>query len=245
MYKQQHQHAPRFRKAKRLMPSRDAITCLSLILNALLAISLFLLGFRLTEDGTTSSCSRGKELTFHGGHPEDTKTGTCWCGGEDKYCLCTPSVAIDLVIQSGDDHIWLVRRKDTNELATMGGFVNVGETVEHAVARELQEEMGIVLQEKPRLMGIYSDPRRDNRRHTVSAVFVVNVPLDAEPRAADDVKDVQRIRLSDIEHLSLFADHKTILDDYRRSLGRDLLEANATPIKDVFENVIRSTCHDR
>jgi len=155
--------------------------------------------------------------------------------------MCNPSLAIDLVIASGMDYIWLVRRKDTNQLATMGGFVNVGETVEHAVARELQEEMGITLKESPRLLGIYSDPRRDNRRHTVSAVFVVNVDESIQPRAADDVKDVKRIRLSEIERHSYFADHKTILDDYRRSLGRDV---GSSPIKDVVEKVVRSTCHD-
>ena len=229
----------RVRKARTMMPTRDAITRLSLILNALLAISLLLLGFRMIDSSFTGM--QGKELTFHGGHPEDTKTGTCWCGHEDHYCMCTPSLAIDLVIASGKDHIWLVRRKDTDQLATMGGFVHVGETVEHAVARELSEEMGLSLEESPRLLGIYSDPRRDNRRHTVSAVFVVEVSQNAKPRAADDVKDVQRIRLDEIESHSYFADHKTILHDYRRSLGRNL---DSAPIKDIVENVVRSTCHD-
>eukprot|EP00544_Gedaniella_sp_CCMP2646_P006005 CAMPEP_0202496278 /NCGR_PEP_ID=MMETSP1361-20130828/19340_1 /ASSEMBLY_ACC=CAM_ASM_000849 /TAXON_ID=210615 /ORGANISM="Staurosira complex sp., Strain CCMP2646" /LENGTH=216 /DNA_ID=CAMNT_0049127557 /DNA_START=225 /DNA_END=872 /DNA_ORIENTATION=- len=216
------------------MPSREAITALSLILNVLLAISLFLLGFQLNKE---ESCLQGKEMTFHGGHPESTKTGTCWCGHEDRYCMCTPSLAIDLVIQeSGSDRIWLVRRKDTNQLAVMGGFVNVGESVEHAVARELFEEMGIRLEESPRLLGIYSDPRRDNRRHTVSAVFVVKVDDDIIPKAADDVKDVQRIRLNEIEDHEYFADHKSILDDYRRSLKGNGSEGQS-PINDVVENI--------
>jgi 8-oxo-dGTP diphosphatase len=151
--------------------------------------------------------------------------------------MCTPNLAIDLVIVSGQDFV-LVRRRDTNQLATMGGFVDVGETVEHAVARELQEEMGIVLQQSPRLLGIYSDPRRDNRRHTVSAVFVINVPHNIRPRAADDVKDVQRIPFSEIDEHSYFADHKTILSDYLRSMGGESKE-----IQDMFENVVRSTCY--
>jgi ADP-ribose pyrophosphatase YjhB (NUDIX family) len=53
------------------------------------------------------------------------------------------------------------------------------------VARELMEEMGIELKELPRLLGIYSDPPRDNRRHAVSAAFVVKVPQDVRPRAGD------------------------------------------------------------
>jgi 8-oxo-dGTP diphosphatase len=159
--------------------------------------------------------------------------------------MCTPSLAIDLVIQESgtSDRIWLVTRKDTNQLAVMGGFVNVGESVEHAVARELFEEMGIRLEESPRLLGIYSDPRRDNRRHTVSAVFVVKVDDDIKPKAADDVKDVQRIRLNEIEDYEYFADHKSILDDYRRSLkGND--SEGQSPINDAVENIVRSTCSD-
>lgn len=153
--------------------------------------------------------------------------------------MCTPNLAIDLVIVSGHDFL-LVRRKDTDQLATMGGFVNVGETVEHAVARELQEEMGIELQQSPRLLGIYSDPRRDNRRHTVSAVFVINVPHNIRTRAAGDVKDVQRIPFSEIGEHSFFADHKTILSDYLRSMG-----GKSKEIQDSFENVVRSACYER
>ena len=222
-----------------MLPTRDAIIRLSLILNVLLVAVLLLGGFELSPRGKV--CLSGKDLTFHGGHPEAQKMGTCWCGHEDHYCMCNPSLAIDLVIVSGQDYFWLVRRKDTNQLATMGGFVNVGETVEHAVARELMEEMGIELKkESPRLLGIYSDPRRDNRRHTVSAVFVINVPQDVRPRAAGDVKDVQQIHFSDIEGHSFFADHKTILSDYLRSLNWN----ESVETQDVFQNVVRSTCYD-
>ena len=42
------------------------------------------------------------------------------------------------------DHqdVWLARRKDTGQYATVGGFVMLGESVEQAVFRELQEETG-------------------------------------------------------------------------------------------------------
>jgi 8-oxo-dGTP diphosphatase len=161
-------------------------------------------------------------LQFNGGHPWATQKGSCYCN-DQPYCLCTPSLAIDLVIVSGTDHVLLVRRKDTSQLATMGGFVQVGETTEQAVRRELQEETGIRLdsldKENPgqlELVGVYSDPSRDNRRHTVSAVYAVHVSEKLQPVAADDVKQVVRIPLKDIEKYEFFADHKSILLDYRR-----------------------------
>ena len=214
-----------------------------------------------------SSVMKGKDLRWHGGHPVSEKHGTCWCGA-DQYCMCNPSLAIDLVILSDDEkHVWLVKRKDTSQLATMGGFVNIGETVEEAVARELKEEMGIALPEESEpenglssssesrgsshpsnhmeLLGVYSDPRRDERRHTVSAVFAVKVG-DIHPHAADDVKGVAKIPLSEIEDHTYFADHKTILMDYKRSRGLSS-SSSSTPSKDdkafATENSIqRSTC---
>ena len=51
--------------------------------------------------------------------------------------MCTPSLAIDMILTSGPDHIWMVQRKVTGLMALMGGFNEVGETVEEAARREL------------------------------------------------------------------------------------------------------------
>lgn len=61
--------------------------------------------------------------------------------------MCTPSMAIDTILTSGEDHVWLVKRKDQGKYATMGGFVEVGETSEDAVKRELMEEMNVKLED--------------------------------------------------------------------------------------------------
>ena len=187
----------------------------------------------------------GKQMIFHGGYPSQDRSGQCWCSA-DKYCMCTPSLAIDLIIASGPDHVWLVRRKDTQQLlAVMGGFVQVGETAESAVARELMEEMGVDLKEiQPHLFGVYSDPRRDNRRSTTSVVFAVH--LDAnhplQPRAADDVKDVQRIALEDLDQYAFFSDHKTILMDYKRSVDKRTTTRARQDYGDFATDIVRSTC---
>jgi 8-oxo-dGTP diphosphatase len=162
--------------------------------------------------------------------------------------MCTPNLAIDLILTSSSseltttaDYIWLVRRKDTDQLATMGGFVDINETVEHAVERELQEEMGITLATTtPKLVGFYSDPRRDNRRRTASAVFAVHLSSDAHPRAGDDAKEVLKIPIDDIERYTYFSDHRTILLDYRRSLLGQSFEKSTEG--DFAADIFRSTC---
>ena len=212
-------------------PSKDLILRASLLFNFILLVALFYSGTcpptAGTDNGHNSSQLQGIEQTWHGGHPIADHKGSCWCGAEDGYCMCTPSLAIDLILlaqpqpQDISPQIWVVRRKDTSQLATMGGFVNVGETVEQAVHRELREEMGITLQagdDHLQLQGVYSDPGRDNRRHTASAVYSVQLHEDIQPRAADDVKQVAKISLDEVESLEFFADHKTILLDYRQAL---------------------------
>lgn len=174
------------------------------------------------------------------------------CGGDDEYCMCTPSLAIDLIITSSSssdgksnganlaEYVWLVRRKDTDQLATMGGFVNINETVEHAVKRELQEEMGYELSYPPRLVGVYSDPRRDNRRRTVSAVFAVHMKDDFQPQVGDDAKEVIRISIDDIELHSYFSDHRTILVDYLSQIRGETFRESTKG--DFAADIVRSTC---
>ena len=123
----------------------NCVSYFSFILNMV----LFIIILRPVHDmdmigGGGDNTLHSTSLTFHGGHPSSHDiTGTCWCG-EDSYCMCNPSLAIDLVIVTkknekddsivnDDDYVWLVQRKDTDQLATMGGFVQVGETVEDAV----------------------------------------------------------------------------------------------------------------
>jgi ADP-ribose pyrophosphatase YjhB (NUDIX family) len=238
---------------RRGLPSRENALHASLVLNVILIFGLLALALQHgnptvdtqivnSQNGynlrSVDFKSIGKEMKWNGGHPAETRPGQCWCGA-DGYCMCTPSLAIDLIIASGPDHVWVVRRKDTSQLAVMGGFVQVGETVEATVKRELMEEMGIDLkQQQIKLFGVYSDPRRDNRRHTTSAVFAVHLDAELHPHAADDVKGVQRIPLADIEKHEYFADHKTILMDYKRVVGQTKSQDDG----DFANDVARSIC---
>jgi hypothetical protein len=50
--------------------------------------------------------------------------GNCLCNKE-HYCMCTPSLAIDVIVEvegAAEESIVLVRRVDNNKHATIGGF---------------------------------------------------------------------------------------------------------------------------
>lgn len=63
-----------------------------------------------------------------------------------------------------------------------------------------------------RLLGVYSDPDRDPRFHTVSITYVCKAY--GEPKAQSDAKDVKIFRLEDIPFDKLVFDHAKILKDY-------------------------------
>lgn len=129
----------------------------------------------------------------------------------------TPYLATDGIVEiynSSEDFlgIVLIQRKNTPlGLALPGGFVDVGESVEDAVIREMKEEISLDVEIK-KLFGVYSDPKRDKRFHTASVVYVCKAY--GTPIGADDAKEAMVVKLDDLDVDKLVFDHGEILKDY-------------------------------
>ncbi len=80
--------------------------------------------------------------------------------------------------------------------------------------REVEEEMGTTTLHSLRLLGVYSDPKRDDRRDTVSAVYVGRIW--GKLKAGDDAKEVSVIPLKalNVDIIKLSFDHADLLRDY-------------------------------
>ncbi|MGH8279713.1 MAG: NUDIX domain-containing protein [Gammaproteobacteria bacterium] len=127
----------------------------------------------------------------------------------------TPSIAVDIIIELIDRPerpiVLIERRNPPHGWALPGGFVDVGETLEHAAVREAKEETGLDV-ELQGLLGCYSDPKRDSRGHTVSAVYVARA--HGIPRAGDDAGETMQADPTQPPRLAF--DHALILSDYCR-----------------------------
>jgi 8-oxo-dGTP diphosphatase len=123
-----------------------------------------------------------------------------------------PSLTVDCVVFDPDGALLLIRRKNPpfrDHYALPGGYVDYGESTEHAAARELAEETGLVAAGLS-LVGVYSDPHRDPRGHVVSIAYRVRV-TGYDVRAGDDAAAAAFV--ADWQNEELAFDHRKIVDD--------------------------------
>ena len=133
-----------------------------------------------------------------------------------------PVPTVDVIVQRDSKVLMIKRKKDPFKgyLALPGGFVNEGETVEEAMKREAKEETSLEI-EPVDILGVYSDPRRDPRKHSMSTVFV-GIIVDGKDIAGDDAASIEWVELDQIEKQQQMAfDHLQMIKDYKnwRSSG--------------------------
>jgi 8-oxo-dGTP diphosphatase len=128
----------------------------------------------------------------------------------------TPSLTVDTLILFKNKLV-LVKRKNPpfeGKFALPGGFVEIEETTEKAAAREAFEETGLSV-EIIKLIGVYSDPRRDPRGHTVSVSYLARGLGTLMP--GSDAASVELFDLDSIPELAF--DHNKIVNDAKSDIN--------------------------
>ncbi len=121
-----------------------------------------------------------------------------------------PAPTVDIIIRYMNGIVLVERKNPPPGWALPGGFVDYGETLEHAAVREALEETGLGVR-LVRQFHTYSDPARDSRQHTISTVFEAEAEGKAE--AGDDAAKVGVFAAGALPENMAF-DHRRILEDY-------------------------------
>jgi 8-oxo-dGTP diphosphatase len=126
-----------------------------------------------------------------------------------------PALTVDAVVFGLDDEdleVLLIRRNlppFEGQWALPGGFVRVGESLEEAVRRELQEEAGIAQVFLEQLF-TFGTVDRDPREHVVTVAYYALVRMsDHHVKAATDARDAAWFAVSEARGLAF--DHDRIL----------------------------------
>jgi ADP-ribose pyrophosphatase len=152
-------------------------------------------------------------------------TGRSGLAGRGLLGKWGPNQAVDPIVirknpASNDLEVLLVQRRDSQIWALPGGFVDKGESVVQALARELKEEAAIELSftnEDIIYQGPTTDPRHtDHAWIETTAAFMLLSPdlaLSVSPCAGDDAQDVSFWPIDSTLWQKLYSNHAQLIHD--------------------------------
>jgi len=130
-----------------------------------------------------------------------------------------PILTVDGILLDKDRVLLLKRaiRPFLGSWTLPGGHVEYGETVEKAIKREVKEELGIPVKIK-KLFGVYSNPKRDPRYHTVSIVYLLG-KIRGKIRIDRESSEFKYFSFKNLPKKIGF-DHRQILNDLKKKIRK-------------------------
>lgn len=122
-----------------------------------------------------------------------------------------PYSTVDLIIEMDKGIVLIERSNPPYGWALPGGFLDYGESLEEAAAREAKEETSLDLMGL-RQFHTYSKPGRDPRFQTITTVFLARGR--GKPKAGDDAKAFKIVPFDELPKLTFAFDHKEIVMEY-------------------------------
>lgn len=131
------------------------------------------------------------------------------------YSYPRPAVTVDAILISKQNSVLLIERGREpfkEKWALPGGFIDMGEPLETACMRELEEETGIriTLVKQFKAFGAVD---RDPRHRTISVIFYAFTENEIIAQAGDDAAKAQWFPIDQLPELAF--DHQLILEEFK------------------------------
>ncbi|MCB2290906.1 NUDIX domain-containing protein [Clostridium sp. CS001] len=124
-----------------------------------------------------------------------------------------------------DGKILLEKRADSNRWALIGGGLNINESLEQCILREIKEETGLVLEEEslyfwkmcsdPSRIGAYPD---GNILRIISAVYQLNLTESHKLVCSDESEELRYFSYDELNELNIAETHRHIVNEYLSTL---------------------------
>jgi ADP-ribose pyrophosphatase YjhB (NUDIX family) len=116
-------------------------------------------------------------------------------------------VAVTAFVQDEQGRLLMIRRTDNDMYSIPGGAQDVGETIGHAVVREVKEETGIDVAPTD-LIGVYSDPAHviaytDGEVRQQFSICFRAQPIGGELHTSDESSEVKWIDRMELDRLNI------------------------------------------
>lgn len=128
------------------------------------------------------------------------------------------SVSVAGVVIREDDRVLVIKRNDNGRWEAPGGVLELDESFEAGVCREVLEETGLRVT-VDRLSGVYK-----NLAHGIVALVYRCRPLGGEPHPTDEASQIRWMT--------------------REEINRMMVPAFAVRVLDAFDELPRSRAHD-
>ncbi len=135
-----------------------------------------------------------------------------------------PVVGVGAIILEGD-RILLEKRKNSpgkGKWSIPGGLVNLGETAEEAVVREVKEETGLEVYD-PRLVDVVSYISLDEKNAVLYHYVIIDYFLTSKggkPNAASDAEDLKWVSFHEVEQYNLTESFRRFFQRNRKELEK-------------------------
>lgn len=116
------------------------------------------------------------------------------------------SVSVAGVVVDSDGQVLVIKRRDNGDWQPPGGILELDETIQHGVRREVWEETGVNVEPEV-LTGVY----KNMTRGIVSMVFRCRA-IDGTPRTTDEAQAVRWMTENEVHSLITEAFAIRILD---------------------------------